>query len=61
MHVIIHLLSRIGHACIRVQQIQVHVVSYAFKMRNGMQLGECTLLLDDLVGVGEGRTVMSLL
>ena len=36
-----------------VQHIQVNVVSYAYKMRDGIQLGECTLLLDDLV---HGRT-----
>ena len=39
------------------QQIQVHVVSYAYKMRNGMLMGECTLLLDDLVHARTARVL----
>ena len=40
-----------------LQQIQVNVVSYAFKMRNGMQLGDCTILLDDLVHARTARVL----
>jgi hypothetical protein len=39
------------------QQIQVNVVSYAFKMRDGMQLGDCTILLDDLVHARTARVL----
>ena len=39
------------------QQFQVHVVSYAYKMRNGILLGECTLLLDDLVHARTARVL----
>ena len=39
------------------QQIQVYVVSYAYKMRNGMLMGESTILLDDLVHARTARVL----
>lgn len=39
------------------QQIQINVLSHAFKMRNGMPFGQCTFLLDDLVHARTARVL----
>ena len=49
-------LTQVLHRTTKYERVMSHV-SYAFKMRNGMSLGEATLLLDDLVHARTARVL----